>query len=168
MPDITLAITIRIDSKRVESCWNKLRVSHSARPGPCHLVRRDVATLQDFERRQKLLAPERGPAAAISKGRQRLCNTVRSHKRPITAFQPPDCHQHMPVYAIGLFKPGKCCPMLRQHIATVHNACVGYGRRKIIPDGSHKFRLVIVGRHHLHIRHNPAHGTVEGARGNPL
>src|SRR5580692_2911567 len=96
-----MPVAVEIDRVALERGRHELRRTECARPGTDEMIRRHVAALQDFQRRQKLLAEIIAAAADASERRGRTDDGTGAAERTVVRFDAPDRRDDGAVDAIG-------------------------------------------------------------------
>ena len=156
---MTVAVEIhRVTLKRRR---HELRRPERAGPGADQAVRRHVAALQDFQRRQKLLAEEIAAAADAGKRRGRADHRPIAAERAVVRFDAPDRRKNGAVDAVGAFDGGEGRRILRQQGAALRDAVVADEEVEIVPRRLGEFRLRIELVHDAEIRREPRGEALE-------
>ena len=132
-----------------------MRRAEGAGPGADQAVGRDIAALQDLQRRQELLAEIVAAAADAGERRRRAEHGALAAHGAVVQFDAPDRRDDVAVDAIGALGGGEYRRVLRQELAAAGDALVADQRVEIVPGRFVEFRLRIEQVHDAQIRRQP-------------
>ncbi len=121
------------------------------RPRADQMLGRHVAALQDFQRRQKLLAEIIAAAADASERRGRPDHGTRAAERAVIGFDAPDRGDDGRVDAIAALHGGEGRRVLREQRAAVRDTVVAHQEVEIIPRRFGEFRLRVEQIHNVQV-----------------
>ena len=101
-PDVAAPVTVEINRMGVVGGRDELRLAHGASPGAEHLLRRDVALLQNLQGGNQLRVGKPRATTFVGESGQRVDHRLAALELPEVAFHAPHRHQRLPVNAITL------------------------------------------------------------------
>jgi hypothetical protein len=108
-----------------------------------HLFRPEIAAIEDFERREKLVAEIGLAAADTGQGRGRLQHAAIADLGRIVALDAPDRRDRVAVDAVGLLRGVELRLVLGEDLLALGEAVVVHQDIEIVPDRLGEFGLRI-------------------------
>ncbi len=125
------------------------------------MLGRDVAAVDDFQRRDQFGAEIPGALAHAGERRERLNQRPLAHLCAEIGLHPPDGGQHVPADAVGLFRVGERRRVTRHRRLAVGNPLLVDQARDIVPDRRLELRLLLLELQHLRVRLKPCKRPVK-------
>src|SRR5258707_9443613 len=99
MQEVAPSVAVEVDGVVEIMCGEKLELPKLAGERADHLLRRQVAALDDLERGKELLAEQVGPAAIVSQRGDRFDGWQIAHEAAEVGLQRPERRDHRPGHA---------------------------------------------------------------------
>ena len=155
------AVAVEIDGKALERRRHELRRSEGAGPGTDQTIGRNVAALQDFQRRQKLFAEIIAAAADAGERRGRAQHRAVAAHGAVIRFDAPDRGDDVAIDAISALGRGENRSVLRQQLAPARDAIVADQEIEIVPGRFVELRLGVEQIHDAQVRREPGGVVLE-------
>ena len=162
VPDVAPAVAVGIDRMREEHGRQELRLAHRAGPGTDHAVARDVAALQDLQRRHQLLARPAGAPALEAQRGERVDGRDVAVVGAVVALHAPDRDHDLARHAVARGHRIELGPQRLQPLLAARHALGRDGRVEVVPDRAHELGLAAVALHHLRQVARAVEGAVQG------
>ena len=146
---------------------HELGLPEGSRPRARKLVGRNVAAIDDLQRRHQLGAEIARPLAVAGERRERLHQRPLAHRRAEIRLDPPNRRQHVPADAVSLFRVSERLGVFGHRRLAVRNPLLVDEALDIVPDRRLELRLLFLEFEHLHVGLKPIEGLVEGAGETP-
>ena len=134
------------------ACGHELGLPERARPGARELLRRNVAAVDDLQRRHELGTEVARALAEAGERGQGLHQRPLAHRRAEVRFDPPDRRQHVAADAVRLFGVGEGARLARHRRPAVGDPLVVDKAGDIVPDRRRELGLRLLELQYFHIR----------------
>ena len=145
---------------------HELRLSHRARPRAAHERRRDVALLEDDQRREQFVTEIIALKVNVGEAGEGSNDAARAGKTAEVRLQPPDPKDHRVVNAVKILRSCKPEGFGARFVAAALNAVRRYGACDIVPNGTYELGLRARVRDDRGIEGDPGECAVERRAGN--
>jgi hypothetical protein len=145
--NVASAVTVAVDGVALERRRHELRRPECAGPGAAHLLRPEVAAVEDFQRGEEFILEIGLTAADAGERCGGIEHAAIAHLGGVIGLDAPDRRHRVAVDAIGLFRGVELRLVFGEDLAALGKTIVVHEDIEIVPDRLGEFGLRI---HQIH------------------